>query len=48
MTDEEYICLKSLPVAGLPTLNENCRVDCLVILEGVWCLENLLNSTVHV
>ncbi|CAB3981631.1 Hypothetical predicted protein [Paramuricea clavata] len=35
MTDEECTCLKSLPVAGLPTLNENCRVDCLVMLEGV-------------
>ncbi len=43
MADEEYTCLKSLPVAVLPNLNENCVESSLVMLEGSALLENELN-----
>lgn len=41
ITDEEYASLKSLSVAQLPNLHEDCMVDCLVMFEGGSFLENL-------
>ena len=40
MTDEEYTCLKSFPVAKLPNFNENCMVGHLVMFEGEPLFEN--------